>query len=84
MSMTTMSSRAFNQGASAAKKAAARGPVVITERGKPAHVLLTFEAYQDLIGDRQTIADLLYMPGIADIDLDIPPRDDRGRPADFS
>ena len=82
--MTTMSSRSFNQGASAAKKAAALGPVIITERGRPAHVLLTFEAYQNLIGEHQTIADLLYMPGIADIDLEILPRDDMGRPADFS
>ena len=39
MPITTLSSRAFNQDASGAKKAANRGPVFITDRGKPAHVL---------------------------------------------
>ena len=40
MSITTLSSRAFNQDSSGAKKAAAEGPVFITDRGRPAHVLL--------------------------------------------
>lgn len=83
MAITTVSSRDFNQGTSGAKKAASDGPVIITERGKPAHVLLTFQDYQKLLGAGPTIGDLLYMPGVADIDLDIPPRDDMGRAADF-
>jgi hypothetical protein len=32
----------FNQDTSGAKKAAERGPVYITDRGRPAHVLLTY------------------------------------------
>lgn len=40
---TQMSSRQFNQDTSGAKKAAENGPVYITDRGRPAHVLLTFD-----------------------------------------
>ena len=59
MAATTISSREFNQDTSRAKKAAARGPVFITDRGKPAHVLLSIEAYRHLVGKSDTIADLL-------------------------
>ncbi|MCF9010316.1 type II toxin-antitoxin system Phd/YefM family antitoxin, partial [Pseudomonas carnis] len=38
MTITTISSREFNQDTSGAKKAARKGPVFITDRGKPAHV----------------------------------------------
>lgn len=38
--MTTMSAREFNRDVSAAERDAARGPVVITDRGEPAFVLL--------------------------------------------
>ncbi len=44
MLITTLSSRQFNQDTSGAKKAANRGPVFITDRGRPAHVLLTMSA----------------------------------------
>ncbi|MCF5799974.1 type II toxin-antitoxin system prevent-host-death family antitoxin, partial [Pseudomonas sp. PA-1-5A] len=46
MTITTISSREFNQDTSGAKKAARKGPVFITDRGKPAHVLLSIEDYQ--------------------------------------
>ena len=45
MGMTTISSREFNQGASRAKKAALKGPVYITERGRPTHVLMTIDEF---------------------------------------
>jgi len=70
--ITTLTSREFNQHASEAKKAARRGPVFITDRGRPAHVLLSIEEYHRLTGGHQKIADLLAMPGIEDIDLEIP------------
>ena len=50
MTITTISSREFNQDTSGAKKAASKGPVFITDRGKPAHVLLSIEDYQKLTG----------------------------------
>lgn len=80
---TQMSSREFNQDTSGAKKAAERGPVYITDRGRPAHVLLTFDAYEELIGPHRTL-DLLAEPaGVADIELGSPKSSDAARPAAF-
>ena len=84
MTITTLSSRQFNQDASKAKKAAKAGPVFITDRGRPAHVLLTFDDYKKITGGRTKIADLLAMPGIEDIELDIPLLRDLAHPADLS
>jgi prevent-host-death family protein len=81
VTITTLSSRQFNQDAGKAKKAAEAGPVIITDRGRPAHVLLTFEEYKKITGGRTRIADLLAMPGIDDIELEIPPMRDRALPA---
>ncbi len=84
MTITTLSSREFNQDTSRAKKAASAGPVFITDRGRPAHVLLSIEDYQRIIGGRRKIADALAMPDRADIELD-PPRVNIGvRPTDLS
>ncbi len=84
MPITTVSSREFNQDASGAKRAASKGPVIITDRGRPAHVLLTIEAYQKLTQKTASIADLLAMPGVADIAFN-PPRVGRiSRSADLS
>ncbi|MFT4099917.1 MAG: type II toxin-antitoxin system Phd/YefM family antitoxin [Burkholderiaceae bacterium] len=84
MAITTLSSRELNQDVTRAKKATRNGPVIITDRGKPAHVLLSFEDYQRLTRQRRNIADALAMPGIADIEFE-PPRATIGvRPADFS
>lgn len=69
MSITTLTSREFNQDASKAKQAAQSGPVIITDRGRPAHVLLTFTQYKKLTAQRAKIADLLALPGSQDIKL---------------
>lgn len=84
MTITTLSSRELNQDVTKAKKATKEGPVFITDRGKPAHVLLSIEEYQRLTGGRQKIADLLAMPGVEDIELDLPGSGDVARPADLS
>ncbi len=84
MTITTLSSRQFNQDASKAKKAAQAGPVIITDRGRPAHVLLTFDAYKKMTGERAKIADLLAMPGMEDIEFEIPKMSDFAQSADFS
>jgi prevent-host-death family protein len=84
MGITTISSREFNQDASGAKKAARRGPVFITDRGRPAHVLLTIEDYQKLAGGQASIIDLLAMPGAKEVDFEPPRlRGGLGRPADL-
>ena len=84
VSITTLSSRMFNQDASGAKKAAQDGPVFITDRGRPAHVLLTFEEYKKLIGGRTKIADLLAMPGVEDIEIEIVRSREMPRPVDLA
>jgi prevent-host-death family protein len=84
VTITTLTSREFNQDASRAKKAANKGPVFITDRGKPAHVLLTVEAYRQLTGSRRKIADILAMPGVDDIEFDPQRIDIAIRSADFS
>ena len=85
MPATTMSSRAFNQDTSGAKKTASEGPVIITDRGRPAHVLMTYEAYRKLSGSGLTLGEALYMPGIADIELELPSRKELiARDIDFS
>lgn len=67
MMMTTLSSREFNQDTSKAKKAAKGGPVFITDRGRPAHVLLSIEHYQALVAPAASIIDLLATPGAEEI-----------------
>ena len=84
MPITTLSSREFNQRASEAKRAAKNGPVFITDRGRPAHVLMSFEDYQRLTGQRRNIADALAMPDGADIEFEPPRATIEIRPADFS
>lgn len=71
MSITMLSSRALN--VSSAKKAAKGGPVIITDRGKPSHVLMTYEEFQRLTGKRRRFVEALTMPGLSDINFD-PPR----------
>jgi len=77
-------SRQFNQDAGAAKKAAEAGPVIITDRGRPAHVLLTYADYKKLTGAAPRIADLLALPGAEDIAFDPAPARDPAQPADLS
>ncbi len=68
--MRAFSSREFNQDVGAAKRAARVEPVFITDRGKPTHVLLSFETFRQMTGESETIVDLLAMPDLIDIDLD--------------
>lgn len=62
MAITTFSSREFNQDASGAKKASMNGPVFITDRGRPAHVLLSIDDYRRLAGSPVSIIDMLAGP----------------------
>jgi prevent-host-death family protein len=84
MAMTTISSREFNQDASGAKRAALSGPVFITDRGRPAHVLLSIEAYQKLAGRQESILDLLADPEAADVEFTPGRLEIRARPIDLS
>ena len=68
--ITTLSSREFNQDTGKAKKASETGPVFITDRGKPAHVLMTFSDYQRVLGKRKNMSDLLGMKGAGEIEFE--------------
>lgn len=83
MAITTFSSRDVNQDLSKAKKAAEDGPVFITDRGRPAHVLLTIREYQKITNQGQSLADLLAMPNADDVDFDPPRHGGLHRPFEF-
>ena len=53
MAIRSVSSRELNHGVSSAKKAAQDGPVIITDRGKPSHVLMTYSEFERLTGQRR-------------------------------
>jgi len=72
LTVTTVTSRQFNQDVSGAKKAARRGPVFITDRGRPAHVLLTIEDYRRLTDGNMSLAEALAQPGDADFQFNPP------------
>ncbi|MEV6298954.1 type II toxin-antitoxin system Phd/YefM family antitoxin [Actinoplanes sp. NPDC051861] len=85
MTVTRLSSREFNQDTGRAKNAARSGPVFITDRGRPAHVLLTFEDYQRLTGGQESIVDLLGLdPDEADVEFETTVSRDLARAADLA
>ena len=65
-----MTSRDFNQDVSGAKRLADEGPVVITDRGKPAYVLMTHHDYERLRGKTPSVIELLADPRGEDIDFE--------------
>ncbi|QIW16336.1 prevent-host-death protein [Pasteurellaceae bacterium RH1A] len=80
--MTIMTSREFNQRLSQAQKAALIEPVIITNRGEPAFVLLSYAAYTKQSKSSQNILDMLAdtAPACADIELELQPRSIGQRP----
>ncbi|VTU45591.1 Phd_YefM (plasmid) [Variovorax sp. SRS16] len=84
MQITTLSGQEFNRDSSGARRAAQNGPVFITDRGRPAHVLLAIEEYQRLAGPRASIAELLAMPGGEDLEFEAPRFEPVFPPADLS
>lgn len=82
--MTHLTSREFNQNPSKAKKDALSGPVFVTDRGKPSHVLLTYADYERITSDGDNIVQALSMPGLSGIDFDPEKTTISLRPADLS
>jgi hypothetical protein len=72
VTITTFSSREFNRDCSRAKKAALEGPVFITDRGRPSHVLLTVGEYQRISGERLSIVDALAMRDGSEFEFEPP------------
>ncbi|MFO1170208.1 MAG: type II toxin-antitoxin system Phd/YefM family antitoxin [Hyphomicrobiaceae bacterium] len=78
-----MTSREFSQDVSKAKRQADEGPVIVTDRGEPAYVLMTHAEYERLMGKGKSILELLAMPGGEDIEFDPPKIDLKLRVPDF-
>ncbi|ANK76786.1 MULTISPECIES: type II toxin-antitoxin system Phd/YefM family antitoxin [Ensifer] len=84
MSITTLSSRELNHDVSSAKKAAKSGPVIITDRGKPSHVLMTYDEFERLSGKHRSLIEALAMPGLSAIDFELRRVEIGPREVDFS
>jgi PHD/YefM family antitoxin component YafN of YafNO toxin-antitoxin module len=75
----TMSAREFNQHTGRAKLAADNAPLIVTDRGEPAYVLLRYSDYEALTSSRDvsakkmSVAEALNDPRPeADIDFEFP------------
>ncbi|WP_124054865.1 type II toxin-antitoxin system Phd/YefM family antitoxin [Arcanobacterium ihumii] len=66
----TISAREFNQDVSAAKRAAADGPVVITDRGNPAFVLMSIDDYKKMSVVEDNLISLLSMHEASEIEIE--------------
>jgi hypothetical protein len=66
----TMTSRDFNQDISQAKRLAGQAPLVITNRGHAAFVLMTHTEYLRLTGRAPSILDLSNHPESADFEFE--------------
>jgi len=73
MPVTTFSSREFNQDVTKAKRAAKNGPVIITERGNPSHVLLAFTEYKKITNTQRNLVEIIAMT--EDVDFEPPKMD---------
>ena len=82
--ITTLSGRELNQDLGRAKRAAKDGPVIITDRGRPVHVLMSFDEYKRLTGKTRSLGDMLAAPKAGDFDLPLPPRTEHAQPVDLS
>jgi prevent-host-death family protein len=83
MSVVTMTSREFNQSTNEAKKAALKGPVFITDRGEPSHVLLSIDEYRKLTGKTTSLAEAMAQYDVAEADFEAPRVGGLYRPADL-
>lgn len=72
-SVHTFSSRDFTRDVGAAKRAAAKGPVFITDRGRPAYALLKIDDYYRLANEQpRSLFDIMdAIPG-GDFEFDPP------------
>ena len=83
MTALTLTGREFNQDTARAKRAASEGPVFITDRGRPAHVLLSIDDYRRLTGGKRTAAEAFAQAGGPEYDFDVAFERSRDRPRDL-
>lgn len=68
---STITSREVDRDVAAAMQAAERGPVMITDRGQPTHVLLTAAEFERISGWQQLLGDLLRRGQDPTIEFDL-------------
>lgn len=68
--MKFVTSRAFNQDVSQAKRLARLEPLFVTDRGKPTHVLISIDAFRELVAPAETLINMLAIdePVVAEPD----------------
>ncbi|WP_049338105.1 type II toxin-antitoxin system Phd/YefM family antitoxin [Rothia mucilaginosa] len=70
--MTVMTSREFNQNLAKAQKQAQHSPVIITKRGEPTYVLMTYEEYSRSQQDESSLYDFFANYPQPDEGVDLP------------
>lgn len=78
----TLTSREFNQNTAKTKRAAKDGPVIITDRGEPRFVLMSYDEYEKKKPFR-SIADALSHPESAHFDFEVERTSWKPRPVDL-
>ena len=84
--MTVMTNQEFKQNVSQAQKTAQTEPVIITNRGEPAYVLMTYTEYEKTLQSKSVRSglDALMPLDAADIELELQSRSRaQRRPVDF-
>ena len=84
--MTVMTNQEFKQNVNQAQNAAQTEPVIITDRGEPAYVLMTYAEYEKTLQSKsvRSSLDALMPLDAADIELELQPRSRaQRRPVDF-
>lgn len=83
MTAATLADRKIELSLAEAQVQAEHAPFVITGENGASHVLLNIADYQRLISGRLNIVEMLWMPGMADIDFSPQRSSETSRPADF-
>jgi prevent-host-death family protein len=81
---TVLTVTEVNQDFSKAQRAVANGPVIITHRGEPSLVLMSYKAFQAKSEKTRNLLERLHLPGVEDIEFDPPQLSGPSvKPADF-
>jgi prevent-host-death family protein len=87
MTATTIPAREFTRNVAGAKRAARKGPVLITERGEPQFALLSMDEYRRLepkAGQAQSLWELMQsLPDTSGIEFEPPKLDIKLQIPDF-
>ncbi|MGD8177410.1 type II toxin-antitoxin system Phd/YefM family antitoxin [Marinimicrobium sp. ARAG 43.8] len=70
MDKSTVSSRELNQALSRIKKSSLKTPIIITDRGRPSHVMMSYAEYQRLTGKKTSIVERLSLATSEEVDFE--------------